>query len=97
MSPQELNVFLWGALATASTVVTLFFVRFWRVSNDRLFLYFALGFLTLAANWTALALIHPPLESRHYLYVLRLLAFVLIIVGIIDKNRRGDAGRARSR
>ncbi|HKZ74858.1 MAG TPA: DUF5985 family protein [Steroidobacteraceae bacterium] len=88
MSPAELNLFLWGALATAGLVVSLFFFRFWRVTSERLFLFFALGFLTLAANWVGLALIHPPVESRHYLYTLRLLAFVLIIVGIVDKNRR---------
>jgi hypothetical protein len=88
MSSDELNLFMWGALATASFVASLFFARFWRVTGDRLFLFFALGFLTLSANWTGLALIHPPIESRHYLYMLRLLAFVLIIIGIIDKNRR---------
>jgi hypothetical protein len=27
-------------------------------------------------------------ESRHYVYVLRLLAFLLLIAGIVDKNRR---------
>jgi hypothetical protein len=27
-------------------------------------------------------------ESRHALYLLRLAAFVLIIIGIVDKNRR---------
>jgi Family of unknown function (DUF5985) len=88
MSPTELTIFIWGCLATASLTVSLFFLRFWRLSRERLFLFFALGFLTLAANWAGLALINPPVESRHYLYVLRLIAFLLIIVGIVDKNRR---------
>jgi hypothetical protein len=38
-------------------------------------------------DWLLLAVVNPPSETRHYLYVLRLLAFVLIIVAIIDKNR----------
>jgi hypothetical protein len=88
MSPTELTIFIWGCLATASVTVSLFFLRFWRLSRERLFLFFALGFLTLATNWAGLALINPPVESRHYLYVLRLIAFLLIIVGIVDKNRR---------
>jgi hypothetical protein len=92
MSPSELTVFIWGCLATASVTVTLFFLRFWQLSRERLFLFFALGFLTLAANWAGLALINPPAESRHYLYVLRLVAFLLIIVGIVDKNRRSARG-----
>jgi hypothetical protein len=90
MIEAEVNLFLWGALAMASCLVALFFRRFWRVTGDRLFLFFALGFLTLALNWTGLALAHPPEESRHYLYILRLLAFVLIIIGIVDKNHRSQ-------
>ena len=33
----------------------------------------------------------PPSETRHYFYLLRLGAFLLIIVGIVAKNR-GAAG-----
>jgi hypothetical protein len=88
MTPTELTIFIWGCLATASLTVSLFFMRFWRLSRERLFCFFALAFLALAANWAALALINPPVESRHYVYLLRLTAFLLIIVGIVDKNRR---------
>jgi hypothetical protein len=88
MIPDYVNMFLWGALAMASIAVCLFFLRFWRVSRERLFLFFALAFVAFAANWAGLALVNPPVESRHYLYLVRLLAFVLIIVGIVDKNRR---------
>jgi hypothetical protein len=88
MNPTELTIFIWGCLATASVTVTLFFLRFWQLSRERLFLFFALAFLALGTNWVGLALINPPVESRHYLYLLRLTAFLLIIVGIVDKNRR---------
>jgi hypothetical protein len=63
-------------------------VRYWRVSGDRLFGYFALAFAFMALNWIALSAIDPALEVTHYAYLLRLAAFVLIIVGILDKNRR---------
>jgi hypothetical protein len=88
MIAAEVNLFLWGALVTASLAVCFFFLRFWRLSRERLFLYFALAFVAFAANWAGLALAPLPVESRHYLYLVRLLAFVLIIVGIVDKNRR---------
>jgi hypothetical protein len=80
--------FLWGALAMASTIAALFFVDYWRMTRDRLFVFFAIAFAALAANWIGLSMIDPDMESRHNIYVLRLLAFVLIIVGIVDKNRR---------
>ncbi len=71
----------------ASATVALYFLRFWMQSRDRLFLFFATAFAAFALHWIGLGIAQPPVESRHYLYVLRLLAFLLILVGIIDKNR----------
>jgi Family of unknown function (DUF5985) len=84
--------FLWGALSMASATVALLFLRSWRTTRDRLFVYFSTAFAVLALNWIGLAIVDPSLETRHILYILRLVAFVLIIIGVIDKNRRG--GRA---
>jgi hypothetical protein len=84
--------FLWGALAMGSLTIALFFLRYWRKSRDRLFVFFAIAFAAMSANWIGLAFIDPGAELRHTLYLLRLAAFVIIIVGIIDKNRGG--GRA---
>jgi hypothetical protein len=81
----------WGALALACWVAGLFFAKFWRVSRDRLFGLFALAFWTLALHWMLLGIFSPPVETRHYLYLLRLAAFILIIVAIADKNRRPSA------
>jgi hypothetical protein len=39
--------FIMGAIAMASAVVALFFLRFWRDTGDRLFAMFALAFLLL--------------------------------------------------
>jgi hypothetical protein len=80
--------FLSGALAMSGWIVALFFLRFWRVTRDRLFLFFFLAFLMLALNWLGLALLPSVAESRHRVLLLRLLAFVLIILGVIDRNRR---------
>lgn len=83
--------FLWGSLSTETTIAALFFVRYWRVSGDRLFGYFALAFAFMAINWIAVSIIDPKLEGTHYVYLLRLVAFILIIIGILDKNRRSGA------
>jgi hypothetical protein len=79
--------FLWGALAMGCAVVGLIFLSSWRQTRDRLFLFFAWGFWMLGANWAGLALLNVADESRHYLHLFRLLGFVLILVGVIDKNR----------
>jgi hypothetical protein len=80
--------FLWGMLTMATAVAAAFFLRYWRLTRDRLFVYFALAFAVMAANWLGLALIDPAVELRHYVYMIRLLAFMLILAGIVDKNTR---------
>jgi hypothetical protein len=82
--------FLWGLLAMASAVASLLFLRYGRLTRDRLFLYFSAAFLAMTLNWTGLAIIEPNTEHRYLAYALRLLAFVLILIGIIDKNLRAS-------
>ena len=79
--------FLWGALAACCFVAALVFVRFWTATHDRLLLFFALAFGVLGVHWTALGILNVDVETRPYIYVIRLAAFILLIVGIIDKNR----------
>jgi hypothetical protein len=79
--------FCWGVLAMASLVAGSFFLRYWRVTGDRLFVFFALAFAMLSINYVVLAAVDPAFEARHLIYLIRLAGFVLIIVGIADKNR----------
>ena len=85
-----MKLFAWGVLAMASLVVALFFLRYWRSTRERLFAYFSLAFLGMAVNWTVLAMVNHPVDEagQAHAYVIRLIAFVILIVGIIDKNRR---------
>jgi hypothetical protein len=66
------------------------FLRYWKLSGDRLFALFSVAFAVMALNWLGLAFIDPNIETRHGLYVLRLLPFVLIIIAVVDTNRRGS-------
>jgi len=77
-----------GALVAGYGIAGLFFLRFWRESRDRLFALFAAAFWILALQRLALAMTRTILEEQSGLYVLRLIAFVLIIGAIVDKNRR---------
>ena len=85
---SSLTVFLQGFSAAGALVAGLLFLSFWRESRDRLFMYFAVGFWMIGASWAALGLFSPSHEARPYVYGLRLVAFVLIIAGIVVKNSR---------
>jgi hypothetical protein len=82
-----MNAFVWGMCAMASAVIALFFWKFYRSAGDRLLAWFALAFASLSAHWIGLGVVQPAEDMRHYFYLLRLLAFMLIIAAIVDKNR----------
>jgi hypothetical protein len=77
-----------GILISQYAAIALFFLRFWSKSRDRLFLMFSVAFAVLAIQRLAIALTQEILEQQAALYLLRLAAFVIIIIAIIDKNRR---------
>ena len=79
--------FFLGATGFGCIVIALFFWRFWRTTGDRFFALFALAFATFAANRFVLALLEEENEHRTLAYVVRLAAFLLIVVAIVDKNR----------
>lgn len=85
---QTLIAFLQAVSATLAWVSGLIFVRFWRESRDVLFLFFGAAFWMMALSWALLAIVNPTGEGRPYAYGIRLVAFLLIIVGMIHKNRR---------
>lgn len=82
-----MNLMLLGAIAMASFVAGLFFLRFWRDTGDRLFLFFAISFLVEGINRWALGLSGDPNEGRPFFYFVRLLSFLLILIAIVQKNR----------
>ncbi len=82
-----LVVFLQAVAATAAWINGVFFWRFWRESGDQLFAMFAVAFWLLAASWAILSVFTPQGESVPYVYALRLLAFLVLIGGIVQKNR----------
>lgn len=79
--------FLSGAVALGFAVSALFFLRYWRRTREQLFLAFALAFLLLGTGQTVLALASIPTEERSSIYLLRLTAFLLILIAIYKKNR----------
>jgi hypothetical protein len=83
-----MNGLISGALIASYLAVGLFFLRFWTTTRDRLFAMFAAAFGVLAVQRLALSLTRGTMEDQTVFYLLRLAAFIIIIVAIVDKNRR---------
>ena len=80
--------FLLGALVMAAVIIGFYFLRFWKKTGDRLFVFFAAAFWVLSAERVGLLVAGPDEATRATVYLARLIGFALIIVGIADKNRR---------
>lgn len=81
-------MFMWGAIAMACFAIGLVFLRYWKVSRDRFFLWFAAAFWTFMIGWVLRFAVPQVTDHTHFLYLPRLLGFVLILIAIVLKNRR---------
>ena len=81
------QLFLSGAIVMACLTITFFFVHFWQKTKDRLFLTFAAAFGLLMLERLILVILGFSHEFAPFVYLVRLAAFVLIILAVIDKNR----------
>ncbi|MBX9897876.1 MAG: hypothetical protein K2Y17_08265 [Qipengyuania sp.] len=82
-----MDQFLSGAVVMGFAVASLLFLSYWRRTRQSLFLTFAASFFLLAVNYAWLAASDLPAEDRSPLFLVRLLAFALIIVAIVQSNR----------
>ena len=85
----SLPPYLYGALTMGCFVIGLKFLKFWTLSRDRFFLWFAAAFWVFAVGWCLRAVLPMSADHAYYGYLPRLGAFLLILIAIIDKNRRG--------
>ena len=84
---QHITSVLMGAVAMASAVVSLFFVKFWRHTRDPFFLLFAAAFGIDAMGRLWLGLVQVSSEAEPVVYLSRLVTFGLIVIAIVQKNR----------
>jgi hypothetical protein len=87
-----MNSVILGAVAMASSIAALFFLRFWRQTRDPLFLFFCLAFTVEAVTRVLLATAEITAEGEPLFYLARLASFALIIGAIVHKNRPGPRG-----
>ena len=82
-----MSTFLDGAVAMACLAIGTYFARFWRESGDRLFWCLAAACWIFAANYVALGVLPLADERRAYIFALRLVGFVAILIGVILKDQ----------
>lgn len=81
-----IEAFMLGVIATASVTAGVFFLKFWRKTRDSLFLAFGLAFLIEGVNRCAFLTLAKPNEGSPYIYIVRLLTFLLMLGAILYKN-----------
>jgi hypothetical protein len=84
---ESILMALYGGSVAVCATIGLVFLRFWKEQRDRLFAFFAGAFWSFAAGWM-LRIVLAVDEHQAYVFLPRLLGFLLIIVAIFDKNRR---------
>lgn len=84
----EMNIdgILIGIVITCSLVIGLFFLKYWKQTNDRFFLLFACSFLIQGGYRLLQGTIISWNEGEPYAYLIRLFAYGLIIIAIFGKN-----------
>jgi len=81
-----LEGFLLGIIVTCSIVASGFFWKFYRQTRDTLFLAFAAAFFIEGINRISFLMIDSPNEGSPAIYIVRLVAFLLILAAIVRKN-----------
>jgi len=91
VTTTDLATFLDGGRVVFCVMIALSFARLGRRTDERLYHAFAIAFVLLAIGATMIGLRVALGDYSVLVFVPRLLAFVLIILAIVDKNRRGRA------
>lgn len=88
--------FISGIAAAAFAGSGLFFLKFWKSSGDPFYFKFCFACWLIALERIVLLSLRdaqssirsPVIEAHSWVYIIRLLAFVLILLAILDKNRK---------
>lgn len=77
---------LLGAVIMGDVIAAVFFVRYWRLTGDRFFLFFSASFIAIAVSRVVVDENLPPVGYEPFGYMIRILSYVFIIAGIMYKN-----------
>lgn len=80
------EAYLLGVISMASFTASVFFLRFWRETDDFVFFAFAVFFVIEGLNRFATVFIAQPNAGNPYVYIARLIGLLFILVAILRKN-----------
>lgn len=76
-----------GAIMMACFSAGIFFFKFWRKTHDKLFMLFGAAFFILSFERMLLGYLGNQLEPSPKIYLIRLSAFIVILIAIYMKNK----------
>jgi len=93
---MDYTFFLAGVSMASFGASALFFLKLWKASADRFFLFFSIAcallsverILALFVGGTFSPLVSESSEFTGGIYFIRLFAFTMILVAIVEKNRK---------
>jgi hypothetical protein len=88
-----MDIFLCGMLTACNWVAATIFLRFWRQTHDRLFLFFFIAFLVFGFSRMPRAFYDPDSAMAFYPFVVRFIAYLSILIAIVDKNLQAVRSR----
>jgi hypothetical protein len=77
---------LYGAFAAGFLIAGICFLRMWRMERQPLIVFIAAAFVMLALNYGLLGALLGDETSDGWIYLIRLGAFALILIGILATN-----------
>ncbi|MBV9996786.1 MAG: hypothetical protein JO127_16415 [Caulobacteraceae bacterium] len=86
----EIALFVSGALCAGFAIAAVFFLRFWARTRDAFFMALSAAFWLMAANQMVSSFSRATRGEDAWAYLLRLAAFVIIIVAVLGKNAPAD-------
>jgi len=88
MNAAAIATFLDGGRVVFCLIIAVSFLRLGRAARDRLYYAFAIAFVMMSVSSTLIGLGVATTDWSAFVFLPRLLAFLVIIWAIIDKNRR---------
>lgn len=85
---MTLHVFLAGMQVMVAFVIGLRFLKFWRLSRDRFFVWFAAAFWMFGLGQVIRTFDVGLSEHAHLVFLPRLAGYLMILIAILDKNRQ---------
>lgn len=86
-----IRIWMQGAITMGYLVVAFFFISFWRETRDRMFIMFAAGFAILTLHRSFFALTFDAAHWTDFTFALRLIGYLCILAGILDRRARTAA------